>query len=415
MRLDQRADAPPLEIAGGTRGRSLRPTAPAPTDRRTLQLKANALDHAAELGRDLLRAESPAEAVRVAARYVSDALDVPVAAWLATGETARMRLIAVRGTGRDRRRRLRAEMGTLPRWSGLFPVEREAAVRRFAEILSSDEARPVAAGQALLIVAHGQDELRPVLNLVASLLGETLRQQSVVSLAERRNQQLDLSIAWTAHELRNPVLGVKAVLELLLDGERAEGSRDAMLRRSLHELEVLAGTTEGLLGYAAGTLPLRPRSVDVVAVAEEAAASCALREDDGRVVVLGSSSAMAEVDPDQLRTAIANLIRNALSCSPAGTKVEIYVERRGNEVSIAVSDEGPGIAESERAAIFDPFVRGSTGATRRGGAGLGLFITRRVIESHGGDVWIDPDRREGTTFHVRVPADAAGTVSERAR
>jgi signal transduction histidine kinase len=204
---------------------------------------------------------------------------------------------------------------------------------------------------------------------------------------------------------------VKAVLELLIDGEHRDGSRHAMLRRSVHELEVLAGTTEGLLGYAAGARPLRPRRVDVVAIAEEAAVSSTLRRDDPRVVVRASPPVMAEVDPDHLKTAISNLIRNAVSVSPTGTEVEVAVERREDQVLIAVSDHGPGIAEGERAAIFDPFVRGAVGVARRGGAGLGLFIARRVIESHGGDVWIDPHRREGATFHVRIPVTAMGTVS----
>ncbi len=413
MTLDTRVGEPPVAIPRETRGRAA--AALSVAERPTLRMKGNALNRAAGLGRDLLRAGTPAQAVRVAARYVSEALDVPVAVWLTAGDTARMRLTSVRGAGRAGRDRLRAEMATLPKWSSMFPVEREATVRRYAEVFSSGGARPVVAGPALLIVALGEDELRPVLELVGGLLGETLRQQAVVSLAERRNQQLDLSIAWTAHELRNPVLGVKAVLELLIDGEHRDGSRHAMLRRSVHELEVLAGTTEGLLGYAAGARPLRPSWVDVVAIADEAAASSTLRRDGPRVVVRASSPVMAEVDPDHLRTAISNLIRNAVSVSPAGTDVEVDVERREDQVLISVSDHGPGIAEGERAAIFDPFVRDTVGAARRGGAGLGLFIARRVIESHGGDVWIDPHRHEGTTFHVRIPVTAVGTVSASTR
>jgi two-component system, NtrC family, sensor histidine kinase GlrK len=297
----------------------------------------------------------------------------------------------------------------------LFPVERDAIVHRFAEAAGADTARPVVAGHALLIVALREGDLRPVLDLVGSLLGEALRQQAVVSLAERRNQQLDLSIAWTAHELRSPVLGVKAVLELLIDDEDRDERHHAMLRRSLHELEMLAGTTEGLLGFATGARPLRPRWVDVVTVVEEAAVSNAPRDDDRRVLVRASSPAMAEVDADQLKMAIANLIRNAVSCSPAGATVEVAVERREDQILISVSDRGPGIAEGDRAAIFDPFVRRSVEGARRGGAGLGLFITRRVIESHGGDVWIDPHSREGATFHVRIPVAAVGTVTGTAR
>jgi signal transduction histidine kinase len=82
----------------------------------------------------------------------------------------------------------------------------------------------------------------------------------------------------------------------------------------------------------------------------------------------------------------------------------VHVASEGTAVRVSVRDQGPGIPREERATIFDPFVRGREGSRVRDGSGLGLFITRRVVEAHGGRIWVDPDD-DGSTFHVLLPVD----------
>jgi signal transduction histidine kinase len=84
--------------------------------------------------------------------------------------------------------------------------------------------------------------------------------------------------------------------------------------------------------------------------------------------------------------------------------VTVRVEQEEGSVRVSVSDQGPGVPLAERDIIFDPFVRGGAGSRATGGSGLGLFITRRVVEAHGGHVWVDPDA-EGATFHLSLPVD----------
>jgi signal transduction histidine kinase len=71
---------------------------------------------------------------------------------------------------------------------------------------------------------------------------------------------------------------------------------------------------------------------------------------------------------------------------------------------VSVGDQGPGVPLAERGAIFDPFVRGGAASRAGNGSGLGLFITRRVVEAHGGRIWVDSDE-EGATFHMLLPVD----------
>src|SRR5437667_202548 len=80
--------------------------------------------------------------------------------------------------------------------------------------------------------------------------------------------------------------------------------------------------------------------------------------------------------------------RAALDYSPPGTPVAVRVQGRGPTVRIGVRDRGPGVPLAERASVFEPFVRGR-GTRRRGGTGLGLYIARRVVEAHGGEIWLE--------------------------
>jgi signal transduction histidine kinase len=379
------------------------------TEQRTLRREIETLERAALLGRDLVQAGSPCEATRVAARFASERFEIPVAVWLAGRDPSKMRLTAVRGLGSRRRRDVRARMGTIPRWGGLFAMEQERLMCRFGEVLGTSEVVAIDAGDALMLAAHADPSLEAALEVVGSLLRGVLRNLSVTEQAEQRNQQLDFGIALTAHELRAPILGVKAVLELLLGRERQGGFETAMLRRSLRELEQLADVTEGILGWAVGAQPLNRKHVDVVALVTDVVRSSELGTDEGRVVICAPERVEAFVDPLHFRGAVGNILRNALAYTEEGTAVHLVVEQAEDRVAIRIRDRGPGIAEDERASVFDPFVRGRVGLVRSRGNGLGLFIARRVVEAHGGDIWIESER-EGTTFHLSVPT---GTVRAR--
>ena len=214
---------------------------------------------------------------------------------------------------------------------------------------------------------------------------------------------LDMGILWTAHELRRPLLAVKAALEVLQERHGMDPGEGAILGRSIRELDRLSATAQTLLGWAAGTRPLELGWTDLVRVAEEAVESCRLEGWGEDIVILSPPDAVGRFDPVHLRTAIANLVRNALAFAAPGTKVEVEIERRGDQLLLSVTDEAPWIPDEERSTIFDPFVRGSAGSPNREGVGLGLFIARHIVEAHGGRIWVDPEPNR-TTFRVLLPA-----------
>ena len=218
---------------------------------------------------------------------------------------------------------------------------------------------------------------------------------------------VDMGLALTAHEIRGPLLGIRAALEVLLERVTADPEDVEILRRCVRELDRLAGDTQDLLTWAAEARHFRALEADVVQVVDEAVDSCRLETGEDRVVVFAPPSVRAPIDAPQLRSAVVNLIRNALAYADRGTKVEVAIRERKDDVLLSVRDQGPVIPAADRARIFDPFVRGSAKGRVREQSGLGLYITRRVVEQHGGGIWVESDA-SGTAFHVRLPMRTGG-------
>ena len=117
----------------------------------------------------------------------------------------------------------------------------------------------------------------------------------------------------------------------------------------------------------------------------------------------------AEAHPEQLQRVLLNLIQNAIRHTPADGSVTVSAEEAGGRLEVEVADTGDGISGPERERVFEPFFRGGTEAARtRSGAGLGLAISRAIVEAHGGRIWLeDSSRRTRVRFSLRPAADGA--------
>jgi signal transduction histidine kinase len=365
------------------------------------------LERASSLGAALVRARSAEEAVRVAIRFLWERFRVPVVGWSGAGG-AEHTLVESRGLGNRVRRDLEQAMPTVPPWASLSPAEREGVKDRFRDLAGVPLVSALDVEDAVLLVGRPVGEVEGSLEMVGSLLAEVLRVLDSAALANMRHQRLDMGLAWTAHELRGPLLGIRAALELLLDRQPTDPAERAVLRTSLQELDQLTGSAEAILAWAVGERPLDRGEADLVRIVEEAVESCRLEFGEERPVVISAPErAVARVDPTHLRTVVSNLVRNALAYSFRGTKVDVIVENAGDHVQLSVRDEGPEIPIEERRLIFDPFARGSMSISARNGSGLGLFIARQVVEAHGGRIWVESERGT-TTFRVRLPVEGRG-------
>ena len=206
-------------------------------------------------------------------------------------------------------------------------------------------------------------------------------------------------VAWMAHEIRSPLIVARAALERALSKELVEENRE-LLAGSLANLERLTHSVDRILDWVCGGLVSGRRPVDLAAVARSAAEAsiddpARIRSDlDEPVVVIG--------DETRLRVAVTNLLRNAVKYSPADGTIRVLIERSGTWAILRVEDEGPGVPEDEREAIFTPLVRGRAGRRDGEGRGLGLFIARQAVEELGGNIGIEPVGN-GSSFVIRLP------------
>ena len=370
-------------------------------ERAALEREIEALEGFAGLGRQLLRAGRPDAALDRAVGALWRGIRRPVAIWWADEDDART-LVSVSGfktaDGADLIQGLRrvAPIGRAP-----TSQERVELGNLFANAVRRPrDAITVRVSDALVALVAGRGpRVQARLETVGSLLDDVLPLLSASARGSGASSSLDVGLAWTAHELRTPILGVKAALETVAG--RVDPP-NAVLQSSVRELEELAVETERILGWAAGRRPLHRTYVDVGELVQ-AAVEAAGHPGEVSVFVDGEASVHAFVDATHLRVAIANLVRNAIR--HAGVGVTVTIRSDGESFRVSVCDRGPGVASADGDRIFEPFVRGHA-SSRAEGSGLGLFIARRVVEAHGGQIWVSSsDEGAGAAFHVQLPID----------
>jgi two-component system sensor histidine kinase VicK len=118
-----------------------------------------------------------------------------------------------------------------------------------------------------------------------------------------------------------------------------------------------------------------------------------------------------EVDGDRLRQVVINLLGNAIKFSDPGGSVTVRVVRQPDQLLFQVADHGIGISEEAKTHLFERFYR-AEGEMVRGGTGLGLYISRQIIEAHGGRIWADSKLGEGSTFSFTLPLNGKGGNSD---
>jgi len=257
----------------------------------------------------------------------------------------------------------------------------------------------------VLSVAGPRRAVRRQFEVLEAITAQAGALLAVSETMRERRERLSLGLACTAHELRIPILAAKAAIEgALHDGVSQRDSSD-LLRGTQRELAHLSALIDDLLRWSVEGAPLDETPVDLVRLTREAVASCTWQTGDGRVRISAPDTGAVWVRADRaiLRTALVNLVRNALSYAPDGTEVEVELQTFNGGVRLDVRDDGPGIPVSDREAIFDPLVRGRNAHRSTGNHGLGLFIARRIVEAHGGELSVASDK--GTTFAMELPSE----------
>jgi len=218
-----------------------------------------------------------------------------------------------------------------------------------------------------------------------------------------------LSIA--SHELRTPVTSIKGYTQLAktLIRENDLATSEEYLDIALDQIDRMSRLILELLDVSrieTGRLQIRREAIpwsnfvrDVVHRHHTAFSDRHFRVDvegDERVV---------NGDRDRLEQVLGNLLENAVKYSPEGSDISVDVDDRGDHIVTAVSDRGMGIPADELGQVFERFHRGRhVSSTNYGGLGLGLYITKQIVERHGGQIWVESREGQGTTFYFSLPS-----------
>jgi signal transduction histidine kinase len=233
----------------------------------------------------------------------------------------------------------------------------------------------------------------------------------------RQNEQLreldalkDEFIALVSHELRTPLTSIIGYVKLLRD-DRANGL-DAehfaeVIERNAERLLRLVGDLLFLSQVQSGRLTVEFREADLADIAFQAVQEIRPEAERKRIdlVLAATGVRCGAVDPLRIAQLLGNMLSNAVKFTPPGGHVEVRVDRDGDEAVLTVSDTGLGIPAADRERIFERFFR-TASATEHviPGTGLGLTISKAIVEAHGGSIAVDSTEGQGATFTVRLPA-----------
>ena len=229
-------------------------------------------------------------------------------------------------------------------------------------------------------------------------------------LAETDRFRRDL-VANVSHELRTPITALRAVLENLVDG--VSPPDEATFRTMLAQAERLGRLVEQLLDLSkleAGATPLERRPFAVKPLLEQVIDERRVQIDKTKErnvdlkLVVEPESLETHGDPERVHQVFANLIDNAVRHSPDGADVVVDARRENGTLTVAVTDDGPGISPDEAARVFERFYRADDSrSSAEGGTGLGLAIARWIVDLHGGDIRVEPGRSNGCRIVVELP------------
>jgi PAS domain S-box-containing protein len=262
-----------------------------------------------------------------------------------------------------------------------------------------------------------------VLWLDGAIFDITARKRAEQEVAEQ-NEQLraldtmkDEFLALVSHELRTPLTSILGYLELILDADE-EPLTDEQRRylgivdRASQRLLRLVGDLLLVAQIEAGELALEPSDADLAIIASECVETQRPRaETVGVKLTLDVEPVpVLQADTARLGQLIDNLVSNAIKFTPAGGSARVAITAEFGKVVLEVSDSGIGIPEDEKEKLFQRFFRASSATSLAiPGTGLGLTITRAIVESHGGTITFESEEGVGTTFRVELPLAASGS------
>jgi signal transduction histidine kinase len=332
-------------------------------------------------------------------RKLMDEFDIQTA----SGEGTRVSVVkwlprAASGTVKDRVEQLREHLGADT--DAVAVEELQQQNRDFIEILSELEEK-----RAQL------ERLNEDLNTANRELNEA--NTKLRELSELKEEFLAL----TTHDLRSPLTVISGVISFFTSGRLGELSPEqknmvAMMERNAQSLIELVNDLLDASKIESGTMRLDITSINLRALIDELRETMEPLAREKEITLednIPADLSLIEADRTKLRRILVNLLSNALKFTRKGGRVQVRAERMEGRVRVSVVDTGVGIAPEDVARLFDKYEQARSRATRgEKGTGLGLYITKQLVELHGGEITVDSTPGYGSTFSFTLPKAATG-------
>lgn len=312
--------------------------------------------------------------------------------------------------------------------SSINPQAREFFDLNDKEVVGQkvEELKDTSLSQLIEVIGEGLEKVRrKELKLEEGLIVEVttvsmVRAQKIGTLVlvhdvtrEKRVQRMKTEfVSVAAHQLRTPLSGIKWTLKMLLEeelGELNEQQRE-FVEKTYKSNQRMISLINDLLNVSRieeGRYVYEPEVTSLENIVREVLGNLEEEITQGDIELVfdkPEEPTSIKVDTEKLRLAVKNLIDNAVRYSPEGGRVEVTIKQKKEEVQFSVEDSGIGIPEEQQDRIFSKFFRASNATHKQTeGSGLGLFITKNIIESHEGEIWFESESGEGTTFYFTLP------------
>lgn len=271
----------------------------------------------------------------------------------------------------------------------------------------------------LMAVGRGEREVRIDTSARDELSELAFAANAMISRLQVEEEARDQSdsarrdlVAAVSHDLRTPITSLRLLAEAvdddIVDGETRRGYLTRM-RIHIDALSALIDDLFELSRLEAGDISWSLERVPLGELVSETVEAMRVQADAKGIAVLTEvpdALSPAQANPEKLQRVLFNLIQNAIRHTPADGSVVVRAEPVADRIEVEIADSGDGIAPEERELVFTAFYRGGTDAARTsGGAGLGLAVSRAIVEAHGGRIWL-PDAPVGTRVRFSLPVAA---------
>lgn len=246
-----------------------------------------------------------------------------------------------------------------------------------------------------------------LVSAIASQAGIALENARLYEEIQNLNNKKDEFIGFASHELKTPITTISGYIQMSERSPELMASFMPKISKQVNRLSAIVSDLLDVSKIEAGKLELNLSHSSLLTILKDSVESVIPLSETHQVEFSPpGQDEMILVDAQKISQVISNLLTNAIKYSPQNSTVSLTAFRIGDKIQVDVQDHGIGIAHEHMENIFNRFYRVSSTRNRVQGLGIGLYLSREIIEAHRGKIWVESEEGKGSVFHVSFPIEA---------